>query len=124
VKIRERAKANPVMTTIIAFVTLASGVSAAWNTGEWIDSVHTTEVELAKSHPVTKLAFDGLNDRIDEAQIVNQCRWLLSEIRALKDSIYRITKQNGDADYINSLKNDLVEMEQKYRVLACVRLLA
>jgi len=123
-KITEKARANPVMTTIIAFVTLGTGVSAAWNMGEWIDSVHTTELELAISHPVSALAFAGLNERIDEAQIVNQCRWLKSEIRALKDSIYRITRDSGDADYINALTNDLAEMEDEYDVLRCASLLA
>ena len=122
--LREKAKANPMMTSIIMFVTLASGVSAAWNAGEWIDSVHTTEIELAASHPVSALEFSGLNERIDLAQVVNQCRWLKSEIRALKDSIYRITRDVGDPDYINALSNDLEEMEDEYDVLSCARLLS
>lgn len=123
-KITDKARANPVMTTIIAFVTLASGISAAWNAGEWIDSVHTTEIELLESHPVSALAFSGLNERIDAAQVVNKCRWLKSEIRALKDSIYRRRRDGGDPDYINELQMDLEYMEDEYNALGCTLLLS
>jgi len=120
----QKAKANPMMTGIIMFVTLASGVSAAWNAGEWIDSVTTTQLELDESHPVSRLAFTGLNERIDAAQIVNKCRWLKTEIRALKDSIYRRTRDGGDADYINDLQNDLDDMEDTFDKLGCTLKLA
>ena len=123
-KFVERAKANPMMSGIVLFVTLGTGVSAAWNAGEWIDSVHTTELELSVSHPVSLAAFTGLSQEIINAQVVNKCRWLQSEIRALKDSIYVRTRDKADPDYINSLQNDLDELEAEYAVLGCVRLLA
>jgi len=124
----EKAKANPMMTGIVMFITIASGGSAAWNGAEWIDSVHTTELELIEyvdtSHPVSTVAFAGLTERLDAAQVVNKCRWLKSEIRGLKDSLYQRRRDNGDPDYINDLEQDLDEMEDEYDALGCTLLLS
>lgn len=124
----QKAKENKGMTFIIAFITIATGGSAAWNAGEFIDSMHTTQAELVAyvdtSHPVSALEFSGLTESLAEEKVMSKCRWLKSEIRALKDSLYQRRRDNGDADYINSLQNDLEEMEDEYKVFNCARLLA
>ncbi len=124
----QKVKENKGMTTIVAFITLATGGSAAWNAGEFIDSMHTTQAELIlyveTSHPVSALEFTGLTESLEKEKVVSKCRWLKSEIRALKDSLYQRRRDNGDADYINDLQNDLEEMQDEYDVFGCARLLA
>ena len=111
----QKAKANPMMTGIIAFVTLATGGSALWNGFEWLDSVHTTEFELAEydktAHPVSHLAFTDLKDQLADAQVVSKCRWLKSEMRALEDAIYVRKRDKADPDYIHDLEQDLARIE-------------
>jgi len=126
--ITQKAKANPMMTIAITVITLTGGFTATWAGIGLVDQLHTTEAELLvydlKAHTFASQQFAGLESKLEDAQVVNKCRWLKSEIRALKDSIYVRKRDDGDADYINDLENDLDDLEAEYNALTCVRLLA
>jgi len=127
-KIVERAKQNPLGATAATLVMVAVGIVAVWQAVVLADKVHTTEAELLlydlKAHTFATLQFAGLETKLGEIEIVGQCRWLLSEIRALKDSIYVRKRDQADADHINDLENDLDELEDLYSALFCARKLA
>lgn len=124
----ERARANPLGATAATLVAIAIGVVAIWQAIALADKVHTTEAELLiydlKAHTFATLQFAGLEKALIELEVIGQCRWLLSEIRALKDSIYVRKRDQADKDYINDLENDLDELEDLYSALSCTRKLA
>ena len=126
--ITQRAKANPMITLALTIITLAGGFTAAWTGVGLIDKLHVTEAELLiydlKAHTFATQQFTGLENALIEIEIVGQCRWLLSEIRALKDSIYVRKRDKADLDYINDLENDLEELKDLYKVLNCALKLA
>lgn len=126
--IREKAKRNPLAAMATTLVAIAIGAVAVWQAIALADRVHTTEAELLiydlKAHTFATQQFVSLEKALINIDIVGQCRWLLSEVRALKDSIYVRKRDNADPDYINDLENDLDELEDLYRVLVCARKLA
>ena len=127
-KIVERAKQNPLGATAATLITVAIGIVAVWQAIALADKVHTTEAELLlydlKAHTFATQQFASLETKLGEIEIIGQCRWLLSEIRALKDSIYVRKRDKADPDHINDLENDLDELEDLYSALFCARKLA
>lgn len=127
-KVVERARQNPMSAMAATLVTLAVGAVAIWQAVVLADKLHTTEAELLiydlKAHTFATQQFVGLENALIEIEVVGQCRWLLSEIRALKDSIYVRKRDKADPDYINDLENDLDELEDLFRALTCARKLA
>lgn len=124
----QKAKENPLITTAIGIFTLAAGISGTWAAVGLIDELHTTEAELLlydlKAHTFATQQFDALGVDILRLENVGKCRWLKSEIRALKDAIYVRERDGADPDYIFDLKGDLDELETDYAALGCQRLLA
>ena len=123
-----RAKQNPLATAAITIVAIAAGFVGIWEGVGLADKLHTTEAELLlydlKAHTFASGQFDALELQIKNSDIVSKCRWLKSEIRALKDAIYVRKRDGADADYINDLEGDLEDLEADYSVLACARALA
>ena len=127
-KVIERAKQNPLGAAAGTLVAIAVGVVAIWQAIALADKVHTTEAELLiydlKAHTFASQQFAGLEEKLGEIEIIGQCRWLKSEIRALKDAIYVRDRDGADPDYLNDLRNDLDDLEDEYRALVCARKLA
>ncbi len=96
--------------------------------GVQIGRLHTTEAELLiydlKAHTFATEQFTGLEEKIIEADAINKCRWLSTEIRALKDTLYVRKRDAGDPDYIHDLEGQLEELETSYTALSCALKLA
>lgn len=118
-----KARENLVITIAITIAILAGGAAGAVQLWSILDRTHTTEAELLlydlKAHTFATQQFDELKLEMTENDTVGKCRWLKSEIRALKDSIYVRKRDNADPDYINDLENDLEDLEDTYTVLIC-----
>lgn len=127
-KLAERAKANPLAAMASTLVAIAIGAGAIWQGVVLADKTHTTEAELLlydlKAHTFATAQFAGLEEKLGDIEIIGQCRWLKSEIRALKDAIYVRQRDGADPDYLNDLRNDLDDLEDEYRALVCARKLA
>ncbi len=123
-----KAKQNPLLATAIIIGALAGAGTASWAAVGLVDTLHTTEAELLlydlKAHTFATKQFDELKDEIASSEIVSKCRWLKSEIRALKDAIFVRQRDGGSPDYINALKTDLGELESQYDALLCAAKLA
>ena len=123
-----KAKENPMMTSFVTAVAVIGSAVGIWEGVELADELHVTEAELIQydsgphHHAAAEIA--DLGRKIDTLDDVGQCRWLKSEIRALKDSIYARKRDNADADYIHDLEEDLSDLETDYSALGCARLLA
>ncbi len=127
-KISEAAKKNPLAAAASTLVAIAIGAVALWQGVVLADRTHTTEAELLlydlKAHTFASQQFAGLEQKLGEIEIIGQCRWLKSEIRALKDAIYVRQRDGADPDYLNDLKNDLDDLQDEYNALNCARKLA
>jgi hypothetical protein len=123
-----KAKENPLITAVIAAGGLAVAVTGIWQGISLADKLHTTQSELLlydlKAHTFAVQQFAGVESKLGELEVVGKCRWLLSEIRALKDSIYVRKRDKADPDYINDLEGNLEELEDQYRALTCARKLS
>ncbi len=123
-----RARQNPIVATAIVVGALAGAATATWAGVGLIDKLHTTEAELLlydlKAHTFASQQFTGLENALKENAVVSKCRWLSSEIRALKDAIYVRKRDKADPDFINSLEQDLKELEAGYVALLCAVKLA
>ena len=123
-----KAKQNPLLATAIIIGSLAGAGTATWAAVGLIDTLHTTEAELLlydlKAHTFASNQFTGLELQLNEQATVSKCRWLSSEIRALKDAIYVRQRDGGSPDYINALETDLGELEGQYDALLCAAKLA
>ncbi len=123
-----KAKQHIVITIAITLAILAGGAAGAVQLWGILDRTHITEAELLlydlKAHTFATKQFDELKLEMAENDIVGKCRWLKSEIRALKDSIYVRKRDDADPDYINDLENDLGDLEDTYTVLTCALKLA
>ncbi len=123
-----KAKQHLVITIAVAITILAAGAAGAVQLWGMLDRTHTTEAELLlydlKAHTFATGQFDELKLEMTENDTVGKCRWLKSEIRALKDSIYVRKRDSADPDYINDLENDLEDLEDTYKVLFCALKLA
>ena len=115
-------------TTFVSLAAMAAMATGIWEGTALLDRLHVTESELAlydaTPHAVAEEAHDDLGRKIDTNATVGKCRWLKSEIRALKDSIYTRTRDGADPDYIHDLEEDLHDLERSYTALGCARLLA
>jgi len=123
-----KAKENPLLTGIITLMALAASFTGAWAGIGLVDRLHTTEAELLvydlKAHTFASNQFSDLKGKLVELEIVGKCRWLLSQIRALEDSIYVRERDGADADYINELKKDLATLNTDFTALLCALKLA
>ncbi len=123
-----KAKQSPFVATAILIGSLAAAGSATWAGVGMLDALHTTQAELLiydlKAHTFASNQFSGLETKLEEAAVVSKCRWLSSEIRAMKDAIYVRKRDKADPDYINSLESDLEELEDTYGALTCAQKLA
>ena len=123
-----KAKENLVITIAITLAILAGGAAGAVQLWGIMDRTHVTEAELLlydlKAHTFASGQFTEISGKLDVIETVGQCRWLKSEIRALKDSIYARKRDDADPDYINDLENDLEDLEDTYDTLRCSALLA
>ncbi len=126
--ITKKARTHPLITIVSTAVIMFAAITGAYEGAEVIDRVHTTEAELATydetAHPVSSLQFAALQEDLAEAQIVNKCRWLKSEIRALEQNIYVRERDGGNADHIHDLEQDLKDFQDQYDALDCVMKLA
>ncbi len=124
----QKAKQNPLGAMAATIVTIAIGAGATWQLIGLADTLHTTDAELLlydlKAHTFASQQFAGVESKLIDLETVGKCRWLKSEIRALKDAIYVRKRDNADPDYINDLENDLEDLEDEYRALSCARKLA
>ncbi len=118
-----KARQHIVVTIAITIAILAGGAAGAVQLWGMLDRTHTTEAELLlydlKAHTFATKQFDELKLEMTENDTVGKCRWLKTEIRALKDSIYVRIRDGADPDYINDLENDLEDLEAAYTVLTC-----
>lgn len=123
-----KAKQNPFIAVALLIGSLAVAGTATWAGVGLVDKLHTTEAELLlydlKAHTFASNQFTGLETKLEEAAVVSKCRWLSSEIRALKDAIYVRRRDGADPDYINSLESDLEELTLTYQALTCAQKLA
>ncbi len=123
-----KVKENPMVTAAITIALLAGGVTGAVQMWGVLDRTHVTEAELLvydlKAHTFASQQFAALELSIEEIALTSKCRWLKSEIRALKDAIYVRRRDGADADHINDLEGDLDELEDDYDALRCAALLA
>ena len=124
----DRAKQNPLGATTATLVAICVGVIAIWQAVVLADKLHTTEAELLiydlKAHTFASEQFAGLEKELGRIEIIGQCRWLKSEIRALKDAIYVRKRDGADPDYLHDLENDLDDLEDEYDALVCTLKLA
>ena len=116
------------MTIAVTIAILAAGAAGAVQMWSILDSTHTTEAELLiydlKAHTFASNQFAGLTTEIEKLETVGKCRWLSSEIRALKDGIYVRKRDGADPDYIHDLETDLEDLEDDYDALECAKKLA
>ena len=123
-----KAKQNPLMTALVTIASIAIAVGAIWKGVGLADQLHTTEAELLlydlKAHTFATQQFSSLESAIGKIELTSKCRWLNSEIRALKNTIYERTRDGADPDYINELEKDLEDLEDDYASLICGVLLA
>jgi len=126
-----KAKANPILTVAIFVGVLAGGVAGAVQIWNVLDKTHVTEAELLiyhqpfiEAHLLASEHARDLSLKIDKIEITGKCRWLLSQIRALEDSIYVRERDGADPDYINELKQDLTDLNRDYTALKCALKLA
>jgi len=127
-RVVERAKQNPFTAALISLASIVIAVSAIWNGVTLADRLHTTEAELLlydlKAHTFASRQFSTLEGAIGKIELTSKCRWLSSEIRALKNTIYERKRDKANADYINELEKDLEDLEDDYDALLCGALLA
>lgn len=118
-----KAKQNPLIAVAILIGSLASAGTATWAGVGLVDTLHTTEAELLlydlKAHTFATNQFTALEQKLEEADTVSKCRWLSSEIRALKDAIYVRRRDGADPDYIRNLEGQLEELTSSYAALLC-----
>ena len=123
-----KATENPMVTAAITIALLAGGVTGAIQMWGVLDKTHVTEAELLiydlKAHTFASAQFSALETSIEDIALTSKCRWLNSEIRALKDGIYVRRRDGADPDYINDLEGDLEDLEDDYDALGCAQLLA
>ena len=123
-----KAKANPMMAGLVTLASIAIATGAIWKGVGLADQLHTTEAELLiydlKAHTFASQQFSSLESAIGRIEITSKCRWLSSEIRALKNVIYERTRDGADQDYLNELSNDLDDLEGDYDALKCAVLMA
>jgi len=123
-----KAKGNPMLSMAIIIGVLAGGVTGAVQMWGVLDSTHVTEAELllydATPHGVHVTQFAALVLSIEEIAITSKCRWLKSQIRALKDAIYVRERDGADPNGIHDLETDLDDLEDDYDALLCAALLA
>ena len=124
----DKAKQNPLIAGLITFAGVAVAIGAIWKGVGLVDQLHTTEMELLiydmKAHTFATQQFSSLESAIGRIEITSKCRWLSSEIRALKNVIYERTRDGADQDYLNELSNDLDDLEGDYTALKCAALMA
>lgn len=127
-RVIETAKKNPLAAMATTLVAIAFGAVAMWQAVLLADKTHTTEAELLlydlKAHTFATAQFASLEQELGRIEIIGQCRWLKSEIRALKDGIYVRKRDGADPDYLHDLENDLDDLEDEYKALNCARKLA
>ena len=123
-----KAKENPMLSTVVMLASLAVGGGSIWGGVKLVDTLHTTESELLlydlKAHTFAAAQFNDLKIEIAASDTLNKCRFLQSQIRALSDSIYVRKRDDADPDYINELERDLRDLERDFNALGCARLLA
>jgi len=128
VTVINKAKENPLMAGLLTLGAIAVAVTSIWQGAVLLDKSHTTEAELLiydlKAHTFASQQFSDLAIELNKLETIGKCRWLSSEIRALKDGIYVRTRDGADPDYLQSLKVDLEELEDDYDALECARKLA
>lgn len=123
-----KAKQNPLIAGLVTLASIAIAAGAIWKGVGLADQLHTTEAELLiydlKAHTFATQQFSSLESAIGRIEITSKCRWLSSEIRALKNVIYERTRDGADQDYLNELSNDLGDLEADYAALKCAALMA
>lgn len=121
--VAKKAKENPLVTGLITIASVAVTSTAVWGGVGLLDELHTTKAELLlydlKAHTFASNQFGDLSDKLVEIEIIGKCRWLSSEIRALKDAIYVRERDGADPDYINELKMDLADLDRDFTALQC-----
>ena len=124
----QKAKANPMIATLIIFGTLGTAIVGVTKGVSQVDSLIVTEAELLiydlKAHTFASQQFSDIDKKLEEIAVVGKCRWLKLQIRSLEDAIYVRKRDGADPDYINDLEGDLDELEDGYRALLCARKLA
>ena len=124
----QRVKNNPLMAGLLTIASIAIAVGAIWKGVGLADQLHTTEAELLlydlKAHTFATQQFTGLETAIGRIELTSKCRWLNSEIRALKNVIYERSRDGADPAYLRELQNDLDDLNNNYNALGCAALLA
>lgn len=122
--VKKKMEENPVFASVGVIVLAASVLTAFGTITGFYNSSHTTEAELKASHPVSKMMYEDIEDKMDENAVLSKCRWLKSEIRALSDSIYVRKRDGADPDFIHTLEADLEDLEEQYVSFNCTRRLS
>jgi len=111
-KFTEKMKASPLGTTVAVLALIASGIAAGETTFGFIDKSVVTEAELHAELTPIKTAMSDTDKK-------SECRWLRSEIRAIKERIQDLESRGADPEWIEEKKDELKELEDAYDERTC-----
>lgn len=117
----EVVKANPVVSTLTAFILVMSTVTGTLTATGQLDALVVTEAELAE-HSSTPHA--SASEAIDELKNWNKCDRLERRLDALDDRLYRLQRDDASDDAIRDVERDIEATERQYDALDCARVLA
>ncbi len=116
---QDKARNNPLMTIVTTVILVGAGFAALGQIGTYTksyDDSHTTEAELAASHPVQISDIQKIAD-------LSICATLDLKISIIEEQIFHMEEGDQVTSRLVEKKRLLRKMEARYKFLSCASLL-
>ena len=120
-KFVQAVKDNPIVSVLTGFILIMTTVTGTLTATGQLDALVVTEAEL---HDHAAEPHAAASEAIDELKNWNRCDRLERRLDALDDRLYRLTRDEADADVIRDVERDIEAAERQYDALGCAEVLA
>ena len=115
-KIVDKVKANPMVSSVLAFVFVIGTISATVGSIADVDSWFISHAE-----------FDAvvipLSDQVEENRDWNRCHRLELQLERLNDRLWERQQAGADPDVIRDIERDIERVEREYDAKNCLEIL-
>lgn len=117
---KEKLKQNMVTTILSVVAIVAAGLTGLETTFGFVDRAVVTEAELESytSEHIKEAHPEALR-AVAAGEVKSECRWLRSEIRAVKDRIRELQSEQADPAWIAEKITELKELEAHFEERKC-----
>ena len=122
--VKQKIQQNPMVSSVAGILFIVALVMGTIKAVQDIDGLIMTEAEANVAHTAIDQRALTISNNLKIEATAGKCRWLSDKVDRLRYEIYTLERDNASADFIQSKKSELINVERDFNALGCAAVLA